>query len=66
KVAQVPPGYKSPGADPDSVYMGVAIGPDNRTVYVAEGNNGRVGIFDLVTNRRLDSVGLDGGFQGKS
>src|SRR2546428_12896260 len=66
KVVQVPPGYKSPGADPDSVYMGVAIAPDNRTVYVAEGNNGRVGIFDLVTRRRLDSVSLDGGFQGKS
>src|SRR2546427_763832 len=66
KVVQVPPGYKSPGADPDSVYMGVAIAPDNRTLYVAEGNNGRVGIFDLVTRRRLDSVSLDGGFQGKS
>ncbi|PYV23859.1 MAG: hypothetical protein DMG27_14485, partial [Acidobacteria bacterium] len=66
KVAQVPPGYKSQDADPGSVYMGVAIGPDNRTVYVAEGNNGRVGIFDLVTNRRLDSVSLDGGFQGKT
>src|SRR2546426_2465557 len=66
KVVQIPPGYKLPGADPDSVYMGVAIAPDNRTLYVAEGNNGRVGVFDLVSQQRLGSVSLDGDLQGKS
>src|SRR5207245_9485349 len=66
KVAQVPPGYKLPGADPDSVYMRVAIAPDTRTLFVAEGNNGRVGVFDLVSQERLGWASLDGSFQGKS
>ena len=66
QVVQVPPGPKSRDADPDSVFLGVAIAPDNRTLYLSEGNNGRVGIFDLVTHQRLGSVSLDGLFQGKT
>jgi YVTN family beta-propeller protein len=65
-VAQMPPGFKSADADPDSVYLGVAIGPDNRTLYVSEGNNGHVGTFDLETHQRLGTVSLDGTFQGKT
>ena len=38
QVAQIPPGFKSADADPDSVFMGVAIGPDSRTLYLAEGD----------------------------
>jgi len=66
QVAQIPPGFKPADADPDSVFLGVAVGPDNRTLYLSEGNNGRVGIFDLVTHQRLYSLGLDGTFQGKA
>ncbi len=65
KVAQIPPGAKPAEAELESVYMGVAIAPDNRTLYVAEGDNGRVGIFDMVTRARLGSVSLDGEFEGK-
>jgi len=42
------------------------VGPDNRTLYLSEGNNGRIGIFDLVTHQRLYSVSIDGAFQGKT
>ena len=66
QVVQIPPGFKSEDADPDSVFLGVAVGPDNRTLYLSEGNNGRVGIFDLVTHQRLYSLSLDGSFQGKT
>ena len=65
QVVQIPPGFKSTEADPDSVWMGVAIAPDNHTLYLSEGDNGRVGIFDLVTHQRLDSLSLDGTFQGQ-
>ncbi len=65
QVAQIPPGFKSSDADPESVFMGAAIAGDNRTLYLSEGNNGKVGIFDLVTHKRLGSLGLDGEFQGK-
>jgi len=66
QVAQIPPGFKPADADPDSVFMGVAVGPDNRTLYLSEGNNGRIGIFDLSTHRRLYSVSIDSAFQGKT
>ena len=66
QVVQIPPGFKPADADPDSVFLGVAVGPDNRTLYLSEGNNGRVGIFDLVTRQRLYSLSLDGSFQSKT
>jgi YVTN family beta-propeller protein len=66
QVVQIPPGFKPADADPDSVFLGVAVGPDNRTLYLSEGNNGRVGIFDLVTQQRLYSWSLDGTFRGKT
>src|SRR5579863_6652193 len=65
-VVQVPPGVKPAEGELDSVFMGVAIAPDNRTLYVAGGDNGNVGIFDLTTHDRLGSVSLDGEFQGKT
>ena len=65
RVAQIPPGFKSSDADPESVFLGAAIGNDNRTLYLSEGNNGKVGIFDLLTHLRLGSLSLDGEFQGK-
>ncbi len=70
KVVQVPPGVKPSTDDDDpeleSVFLGVAIAPDNRTLYLSEGDNGRVGIFDLTTRGRLDSLTIDGSFQGKT
>jgi len=65
-VTQIPLGFKSSDADPESVFLGAGIAPDNRTLYLSEGNNGKVGIFDLVTHQRLGSLSLDGEFQGKT
>ncbi|MGH9431603.1 MAG: bifunctional YncE family protein/alkaline phosphatase family protein [Terriglobia bacterium] len=66
EVAQIPPGFKPGDDDPKSVYMGAAIAPDNRTLYVSEGNNGGIGIFDLVTHKSLGAMSLNGEFQGKN
>jgi DNA-binding beta-propeller fold protein YncE len=66
QVAQVPPGFKSSEADPESVLLGAGIAHDNRTLFLSEGNNGKVGIFDLVTHQRLGSLSLDGEFQSKA
>ena len=64
QVAQIPPGYDSADADPQSVFMGAAIAPDNRTLYLSEGDNGKIGIFDLVTHQRLGGISLDGTYLG--
>ena len=64
QVAQIPPGYDSADADPKSVFLGAAIAPDNHTLYISEGENGKIGIFDLVTHQRLDELSLDGTYLG--
>ena len=70
KVVQVPPTGQAAKDDDDesleSVWLGVAIANDNRTLYLSEGDNGKVGIFDLVSHKRLDSISLDGEFQGRT
>ena len=67
-VQQIPPGYPPRGSEPDpkSVYLGVAIAQNNRTLYLSEGNNGKIGIFDLKTRRDLGTMSLDGRFQEKT
>lgn len=65
-VEQIPQGFKPAADEPKSVYVGVAIAPDNRTAYVSEGNNGRIGVFDLVQRVRLSELRLDGRFGGKT
>ena len=55
-VQQVPPG---PGTDKGilaSVFMGLAIAPDNKTVYVAGGQENKVYLFDLNTGVKKDSI----------
>ncbi len=72
KVVQVPATGESGGKEGDdredleSVFLGVAIAGDNRTLYLSEGEIGRIGIFDLTTAKRLGSIGLNGEFQGKN
>ncbi len=66
-VRQIPPGYppKNSDTDPKSVYLGIAIRQNNRTLYLSEGNNGRIGIFDLRTGQDQGSLNLNGSFQGR-
>lgn len=49
--------------EPDfkSTYRGVAVAPDNRTVYVSGGNDGRIHVFDAATGKRKAVFLLDGG-----
>lgn len=43
-----------------SVFMGVAIAPDNRTIYASSGNQGVVFVFDLVEGRRTATIEVNG------
>ncbi|MBI3758533.1 MAG: hypothetical protein HY269_02110 [Deltaproteobacteria bacterium] len=42
-----------------SVFMGVAIAPDNRTLYAASGNQGSVFVFDLQERKRIATIKLN-------
>ena len=55
EVIQVPPGHRSDAGVIESVFMGLAISPDNSTVYVAGGQTNKIYIFDTQTG---DSTGI--------
>ena len=55
-VIQVPPG---PGTDKGvlaSVFMGLAISPDNKIVYVSGGQENKIYLFSVDTGVKLDSI----------
>lgn len=64
-VTQIPAGIGLKDADPESVFLGAAIAPDQHTLYVSEGNNGHIGIFDPGTGKRLGFMAMDGIFGGQ-
>ena len=66
-VNQIPQSYppKHSDVEPASVYMGLAIAPDNRTGYVSEGDTGKIDVFDLVIGQLSQAFALDGEFNGK-
>jgi YVTN family beta-propeller protein len=56
EVIQVPPGFSNNAGVLESVFMGLAITPDNRKVYVAGGQDNSILVFDLQTGTKVDSV----------
>jgi DNA-binding beta-propeller fold protein YncE len=53
---QIPEGYNTDKGVLESVFMGLAITPDNNKVYVAGGQANRIFLFDLKTGIKTDSV----------
>jgi DNA-binding beta-propeller fold protein YncE len=64
QVTQIPHSADSVDSDPESIFLAAAIAPDNRTLYISEGDNGRIGVFDMQTRQRLYALSLDGTVQG--
>jgi DNA-binding beta-propeller fold protein YncE len=56
EIIQVPPGYSSNAGVLESVFMGLAISPDSRRVYVAAGQDNSILVFDLLTGTKIDSI----------
>ena len=55
------------GVDPDkglleSVFMGLAVSPDNQTVYVSGGQENRIYLFDLATGKKKGEIRCDQAF----
>ncbi len=55
-VQQIPEGAKNDENILESVFMGLAITPDNRFVWVAGGEANKVFKFDLSTGSQVDSI----------
>lgn len=56
EVQQVPPGPATDKGVLASVFMGLAVSPDNNVVYVAGGQENKIYIFDLNTGEKKDSI----------
>jgi YVTN family beta-propeller protein len=55
-IIQVPKGYSTDKGILASVFMGLAITPDNKKVYVAAGQENSILVFDLLTGNKTDSI----------
>src|SRR5664280_3049523 len=63
---QVPPGNSGNNGVLESVFMGLAISPDNKKVFVAAGQENKILFFDLQTGNKIDSVDCSKGENGGS
>ncbi len=61
---RIPKGFDTEEGVLESVYMGLAIAPDNQTLYVGGGQEGTVVIFDLRTDARSGQIEANGEFEG--
>ncbi len=73
RILQIPPGVKNDEGVLASVFMGLALSPDNKTLYVAGGQENRIYLFDTETGAsrgfiscayRDDSVDYSDGYIG--
>ncbi len=56
EIIQVPPGVNTDKGVLESVFMGLAISPENDKVYVSGGQTNKIFVFDLHTGEKRDSV----------
>lgn len=65
-VKQIPPGFETDEGVLASVYMGLAVSPDKKNLYVGGGQEGKIVIFDLVSDKRIGEIDTNMFFQGKA
>lgn len=56
EIIQIPPGAQTDEGVLASVFMGLAISPDNKVVYVAGGQENKVYLFDLQNGDEMGSI----------
>ena len=56
EVQQVPPGPSTDAGVLASVFMGLAISNDSKTVYVSGGQENQIFIFDIASGEKRDSI----------
>lgn len=66
RVRQIPPGYQTDEGVLASVYMGLAVSPDNKRLYVGGGQEGKIIIFDLASGEKVSEINLNIPLLGKN
>lgn len=56
EIQQIPPGTATDKGVLASVFMGLAISPDNKVVYVAGGQENKIFIFDIANGAKLGAI----------
>ena len=56
EIMQIPPGHLTDAGVLESVFMGLAISPEDDKVYVSGGQENRILVFDLISGNKTDSV----------
>jgi len=56
EIQQIPPGPATDKGVLASVFMGLAISPDNKIVYVAGGQENKIYLFDTQTGTKIGSI----------
>jgi len=56
EVQQVPPGSSTDKGVLASVFMGLAISPDNQIIYVAGGQENKIYLFDIYTGEKKGAI----------
>lgn len=56
EIRQIPPGPSSDEGILASVFMGLAISPDNKVVYVAGGQENLIYLFSIESGTKMDSI----------
>jgi YVTN family beta-propeller protein len=63
-VRQIPEGAKGDEGLLEAVFMGLAISPDSKKVYVAGGQQNKIFIFEIATGKKLGEISCDKSFDG--
>jgi YVTN family beta-propeller protein len=56
EMKQIPPGVKSDKGVLESVFMGIAISPDNQTIYAAGGQSNKIYCLDVQTGKSKGDI----------
>lgn len=65
EVQQIPPGAETDEGILAAVFMGLAISPDNRLLYVGGGQEGEILVFDLTSGKKISTLDCNINFSGK-
>ncbi len=64
-VRQIPEGFKPDEGVLESVFMGLAVSPDNARVYVAGGQENKIHIFNLATGKKEGEINCNKTFDDR-